>query len=540
MEALMMIMFWCLILIMMIIVICRVMIGVLDMIWWHPKRIQSMLSKQGIRGPKPSFLYGNVKQIQQMEKNIKSSSSSSSDGQPAVSHHQWLSSSFPYLQEWSRLYGRTYMFSTGTKQHLYMNQPELIKELKQHKSLDLGKPSYLSKARRHILGNGVLKANGHHWALQKKLIAPHFFPLQVKGMVGLMEECTATMIRAWEQRLAAESQRGVAEFKVDQDLKDLSIDILSRAFFGSSYYLGKTISKNLRAMEETLAKPSLLFGLPYLGFLPTQGRRKIWKLEKEVEALILNVVKGRQEDAGKYSKDILQMILERASTDIELQHDEHKMERFMVDTCTNIYFAGYETIVSSASWTLMLLALHPEWQKRVRSEIFEICGDHIPSMSLDWDKLSQFKTLGNAILESLRLYAPSAVIAREAFADIKLGGGDSNGNNFVVPKGVHIWSFVPLLHRDSDNWGPDANEFNPDRFRGGISEACKHPQAYVPFGYGTRLCLGQSFAMLQLKLVLCLLLSRFSFSVSPNYRHSPVYKMLLMPQHGMRLLVEKV
>ena len=82
-----------------------------------------------------------------------------------------------------------------------------------------------------------------------------------------MEECTTTMIRTWEQRLAAESQGGAAEFMVDQDLKDLSIDVLSRAFFGSSYYLGKTISKNLRAMEETLAKPSLLFGLPDLRYV---------------------------------------------------------------------------------------------------------------------------------------------------------------------------------------------------------------------------------------------------------------------------------
>ncbi|KAL5822372.1 hypothetical protein ACOSQ3_020282 [Xanthoceras sorbifolium] len=539
------IMFSCVILIMIMIIVIMIRL-VVDMIWLEPKRIRSMLSKQGIGGPKPSFLYGNVKEIQQMESTVKmmiiNSSSSSSDGhQPdAVSHHQWLRSSFPYLQTWSRIYGRIYMFATGRKQHLFVNQPEMIRELKLHKSLDLGKPSYLSKAREPILGNGIIKANGHHWAHQKKLIAPHFFPHQVKGMVGLMEECATAMMRKWEQRLQ-ENGGGVAEFMVDQDLRGLSVDVISRAFFGSSYYLGKTISTMLMAMEETLAKPSLIFGLPYLRFLPTKSRRKIWRLKKEVEALILKVVKGRQEgsendDAGKHSKDLLQLILERASTDSKLIQDKHKMEQFMVDTCKNIYFAGYVTTSVSASWTLMLLAQHPEWQQRVRSEIIEICGSDHSTMSLDWDKLRQLKTLGNVILESLRLYAPSAVIAREAFADIPIGDGN---NYFVVPKGVHIWSFVPLLHRDPENWGPDVNEFNPERFRGGIPEACKHPQAYVPFGYGSRLCIGQTFAMLQLKLVMCLLLSRFSFSVSPNYRHSPVYKMLLTPQHGMRLLVKK-
>lgn len=137
------------------------------------------------------------------------------------------------------------------------------------------------------------------------------------------------------------------------------------------------------------------------------------------------------------------------------------------------------------------------------------------------------------IQESLRLYGPSVVAAREVFADIKLG-------NLTVPKGLNIWSLVPALHRDPENWGIDSNEFKPDRFAGGISKACKWPQVYMPFGYGSRLCVGQTFALMELKILLSIFVANFSFSISPNYRHSPVYKMLLMPQHGMRLLVKKV
>lgn len=137
------------------------------------------------------------------------------------------------------------------------------------------------------------------------------------------------------------------------------------------------------------------------------------------------------------------------------------------------------------------------------------------------------------VQESMRLYPPSVVMAREAFADIKLG-------DLVVPKGLHIWSLIPALHRDPENWGADSNEFKPERFANGISEACKYPQTYIPFGSGTRLCVGQNFAMLELKIMLSLVLSRFSFSLSPNYIHSPVFKMLLIPKHGMRLLVKRV
>ncbi|KAL5738916.1 hypothetical protein ACOSQ2_028096 [Xanthoceras sorbifolium] len=525
-------MLWCVV---MLIVVSRVMIRVCDMVWLKPKRIRSTLSKQGIGGPKSSsFFYGNLKEIQSMMEEptvtiTTTNSSSSSDVQPPVSHHQWLRSTFLHLQIWTRRYGKIYMFSTGTHQHLVVHEAELIKELKLHKSLDLGTPSYLSKAVEPMLGNGIIKANGQHWSFQKKLIAPEFFLHKVKGIAGLMEECTMAMISTWERRLSESSRLGgaaaTAEFMVDQDLRGLSADIISRYCFGSSYSQGKNIFAKLANLQEALSHQSLVFGLPNFRFLPTKSNREIWRLKREVEHLILKVVnKGRQETG---QKNLLQMIIESAATDSELHQDKRKIERFIVDSCKNIYFAGYETTALSTSWTLMLLALHPQWQQRVQAEIIE-------TGSLDnLDKLNQLKTLSMVIQESLRLYAPPVMLVREAFEDIKLG-------DFQLPKGVHVWSFIPELHRDPDNWGPDVGEFKPERFAGGISEACKYPQAYVPFGYGTRMCIGQTFAMLELKIVLSLLLSRFSFSVSPNYRHSPVYKMFVMPQYGMRLIVKGV
>lgn len=115
-----------------------------------------------------------------------------------------------------------------------------------------------------------------------------------------------------------------------------------------------------------------------------------------MEDLILKVVKDRQEESlkdGKNSKDLLQMILESADADNELHQYIHKTDRFIVDNCKNIYFAGYETTALSASWTLMLFALHPEWQERVRAEAIEMLGDCTdqPHCSLDVDTISQLK-----------------------------------------------------------------------------------------------------------------------------------------------------
>ena len=137
------------------------------------------------------------------------------------------------------------------------------------------------------------------------------------------------------------------------------------------------------------------------------------------------------------------------------------------------------------------------------------------------------------VQESLRLYGPGVSSSREALEELKV-------RDMVVPKGTNILVFIAAMHRDKEIWGEDADEFKPERFGGGVSEACMYPQAYMPFGYGPRICLGQHFAIIETKLALVLLLSKFSFSMSPNYRHSPFYKLVLFPKYGAPLLVTKL
>lgn len=137
------------------------------------------------------------------------------------------------------------------------------------------------------------------------------------------------------------------------------------------------------------------------------------------------------------------------------------------------------------------------------------------------------------IHESLRLYSPVSVISREAFKDMQFG-------DLKVPKGVNVWTLVLDLHTDPEVWGPDSYNFNPDRFANGITGACKLPHLYMPFGVGPRVCLGQNLAMIELKIVLSLILCNFSFTLSPNYVHSPTLQLVIEPEFGVDLLVKKL
>ena len=137
------------------------------------------------------------------------------------------------------------------------------------------------------------------------------------------------------------------------------------------------------------------------------------------------------------------------------------------------------------------------------------------------------------IHETLRLYPPVTVMSREALKDMRFG-------RIFVPKGVNIWANVLSLHTDPEVWGPDSFKFNPERFSKGITGACKLPHLYMPFGVGPRVCLGQNLAMVELKILLSLILSKFSFSLSPNYVHKPALRLVIEPEHGVELLIRKL
>lgn len=265
--------------------------------------------------------------------------------------------------------------------------------------------------------------------------------------------------------------------------------------------------------------------------IPSKHNREIWRLDKEIKTMILKIVRARR--SPTYEKDLLQLILDAARGYEESGGDQLpadiSAETFIVDNCKSIYFAGYENTALTASWCLMLLAAYPEWQARARAEVLDVCGSELPNDSM----LSQMKVLTMIIHETVRLYPPVSSVVREALQDISF-------RRIEIPKGTNIEIPIPILHQQPELWGPDAHEFNPARFAKGIGKACKVPSAYIPFGIGSRTCAGQNFAMTEVKVIVSMILSRFTLSLSPGYQHSPVFRLVLEPEHGINLYLQSV
>ncbi|CAI0438431.1 unnamed protein product [Linum tenue] len=141
------------------------------------------------------------------------------------------------------------------------------------------------------------------------------------------------------------------------------------------------------------------------------------------------------------------------------------------------------------------------------------------------------------IQETLRLYPPAVFVVREALEDIKF-------KHITIPKGMNVQVPISIVQQDPELWGPDAHLFNPERFAGGILGATTTTSggaqaAYIPFGVGPRVCVGQHFAMMELKVILSLILLNFRFSISPSYVHSPGFALVVQPANGVWLLIER-
>ncbi|KAK3135257.1 hypothetical protein QOZ80_5BG0416720 [Eleusine coracana subsp. coracana] len=492
----------------------------------RPRCIAEAFRLQGIDGPPPSsFLSGNLPEMQ--ARVVAAAAGAEATGGildfEKDGFDDYCKRIFPYFEKWRKAYGDTYVYWLRRRPALYVSDPDLIREIGRCVSLDMGKPTYLQKGQEPLFGRGVLKANGADWHRQRRLIAPEFYMSKVKGMVSLMVDAAQPLLRSWDARVLASSAAGAAEFEVDDDIRSFSFDVISRACFGGDHARGREIFLRLRALSGLMSETSsVIFTIPSLRHLPTQKNRRIWRLTHEIRSLILQLAaERRRRGQNDDDDDFLGSIIANSADD-----------DFVVDNCKNIYFAGHETSAVTATWCLMLLAAHPDWQRRARAEVL-----HVISNGLDLDAIARMKTLQMVVLETLRLFPPSSFVVRETFRDMQLG-------RVRAPRGTYLFVPVSTMHHDAAAWGPTARRFDPARFKDGVAAACNCNNvvgaAFMPFGLGARKCLGQNLALVEVKAIVALVLSRFEVQLSPGYRHAPAFRFIIEPEFGLRLLVRRL
>ena len=205
---------------------------------------------------------------------------------------------------------------------------------------------------------------------------------------------------------------------------------------------------------------------------------------------------------------------------------EPMSDEAILHECLHLLVAGHETSSNALCWTLYLLSKHPEYVEAVRSEYDRVVGDSV----LQYADLPGLDVTTQIIEESLRLYPPFWMVDRVAVADDDIMG-------IRIPKGTIVVAFIYGAHRSPKLWD-DPDRFIPERFSK-AHRVTHTPFAYLPFGGGPRGCVGGTFAMLQMLMIVGGLLRRYDFELAPDQDVSPRSMVFLRPNHGIRMAFAK-
>ncbi|KAJ7299641.1 hypothetical protein O6H91_23G010800 [Diphasiastrum complanatum] len=495
-------------------------------LWWRPRQINKALRAQGVRGPPFIPIVGNQPEVARLmaEAGSMPMNLSSNEIVPRV---------LPHYARWSRIYGETFVYTFGSEVRLMITDPELIKEILSNKFGHFPKvsPSALD---RDMLGDGLVLAQGEKWAQERRILTPGFHLDKLKAMVETIADLTSKMLKDWEGRTVETKQPNGVEIEVLEEYQNLTADVIAHTAFGTSYEEGKTVFKLQYSQLQMVGEAGNSIQIPGLSILPTAKNLYRWKIRKAIEDNLRQIVEKRlqleSQNVEVQHNDLLGIMISAYKGQLRgIKKNLRMTIQDIVDECKTFFFTGHDTTASLLTWTTMLLALHPDWQERARAEVINVCGCTHPSS----DMLNQLKLVGMVINEALRLYPVASMLTRCTDRDTKVG-------RHVVPRGTVLYLLLLVMMHNKQLWGEDANNFNPERFSQGISSASKHPMAFMPFSVGPRSCIGQVFALMEAKVVLCKLLQRFSFQLSPTYVHAPTPTVIVKPTHGVQILVKPI
>ncbi|XP_061398403.1 uncharacterized protein LOC133334087 [Musca vetustissima] len=385
---------------------------------------------------------------------------------------------------------------------------ELIEQILAHPTQI--RKSYLYNILKPWLGTGLLISDSEKWHARRKIITPTFHFAILEKCVKIFDRQSTVLINCLMQRAD-----GTSAFDVMPYICSATLDIITESAMGVNVHaqtdksmpytmavkelMQLIVWRCMRAYlhEETMF--SILCPLKKLQqtkliqLMHNFTRNIIEKRRQELEKLLNSGKTTEQnlDDIGARKHMALLDVLLLATMDGRpLSNDDIQEE---VDT---FMFGGHDTITTALSFTLYLVSRHPDIQKMLLYEIYVVFGD-INIEPFTMVKLNELKYMECVIKESLRLYPPVAIIGREIFEDLHYNG--------VIPASTQV--IISLYHtmRNPQAY-ENPTEFIPDRHS---DSHVKNPFSYIPFSGGPRNCIGQRFAMLEIKMILCKVLREY-------------------------------
>jgi cytochrome P450 len=366
-----------------------------------------------------------------------------------------------------------------------------------------------------VLGDGLLTSEGEFWRRQRRLVQPAFHVQKLRGLAKTMAQLTADQVARWQA--LPESGRTL---DMHQEMTRLTFRIVGQTLCssdveGDAHAIGQAIAAALRFANEYVEN---IVRIPV--WLPLPKNVRFRRARTTLDALVYRLIEEHRSNSDR-DGDLLSMLM--AETD---EGDGQGMTPTQLrDEVMTLVLAGFETTANALTWTLYLLAQHPDVANKLQQEAVEVLGGRAPT----FEDLPRLEYTERVLQESMRLYPPAWCLERTAVEDDEIGG-------YAVPAGTTIAISPYVLHRNPSYWAePEA--FDPDRFLPERSTS-RSRFAYLPFGDGPRICIGKGFAMMEAKIVLAMIAGAFQFERAAGEHTIDLDPgITLRPKHGMPLTI---
>jgi cytochrome P450 len=383
------------------------------------------------------------------------------------------------LQRMARTYGDVARFRWGSRFEHLLVHPELVERVLVTEQRAFVKGQALQETKR-ILGEGLLTSEGDFHLRQRRLVQPLFHRRRIAAYADEMVACTERALGRWHDG---------AELDAHEEMTRLTLAIVARTLLaadveGEAPEIGRALTDALDSLQR--------FMLPFpdlVELVPLPSTRRLRASRERLDATIYRLIEERRARPG--GRDLLSLLLEARDEDGEAMPDEQVRDEAMT-----IFLAGHETTANALAWTWLLLSRNPETEARLYAELDAVLGGRAPEP----DDLARLPELDRILNESLRLYPPAWLIGRRAVREVELGG-------YVLPPGSIALVSPYVTHHDA-RFFPEPDRFDPGRWTDEAG-AARPRFSFFPFGGGVRRCIGESFALMEAKLVLATIAQRW-------------------------------
>ena len=413
-----------------------------------------------------------------------------------------------FFSNLAREYGDLAYLRMGGEHLFIASDPAVIKDVLVTHNQNFHKSRGLERVK-ILLGEGLLTSEDAFHLRQRRLMQPAFHRDRIAAYASTMVAYADRVRRAWSEGTT---------FDMARDMSRLTLLIVGKTLFDTD------VESQARDVGEAMSGLMASFWTVMLPFgerlerLPIPYLRRGRKARERLDAIVYGFIRERRANLGDRG-DLLSMLL-------MAQDDEDKgrgmTDKQVRDEAMTIFLAGHETTANALTWTWYLLSQTPAVERRLHEEIDRVLGGRLPTVA-DVERLPYIMRV---VTESMRLYPPAWLVGRRAVNEYRIG------DYYVPPRSIIVMSQW-IVHRDRRHY-PDPERFDPDRWTPDFKAALPR-FAYFPFGGGPRQCIGESFAWMELVLLVATIAQRWRFELTPGYPVVPHAAVTLRPKYGMKM-----